>query len=130
LVGELLMGEACVLCWNGFKVRTLHCKQNLDKRFGTQKICWLVDEYILQDVGDVSALLDLHITVFEVKNPTGRVICEWTEDSIQFIQNLNIVTYFSGNQVLYFKSCNIQIQQRTRNPNILQNTVSSALPKL
>jgi len=31
------MGKACVLCLNGSKVRILHFKQFLDKRFGTQK---------------------------------------------------------------------------------------------
>jgi hypothetical protein len=61
------MGEACILCLNGFKVSIRNCKQFLDKMFGTQKTCWLDDDYIVHHVGYVYSLLYLHTTDFEVK---------------------------------------------------------------
>jgi len=44
--------------------------QFLDKRCGIQAKCWLDDDYILQEIGDIYiyALLVLYITVFEVNN--------------------------------------------------------------
>ena len=62
----------CTLCvllsWNGTKFGIRYYKQFLAKKSGIQKNCWLDDDYILEDVGAMCALLVLRITVFEIKN--------------------------------------------------------------
>jgi hypothetical protein len=56
-----------VLSLNGAKFRILFYKQFLGERCCIRNNCWLVEDYVWQDVRVVCALLVLHITVFEVR---------------------------------------------------------------
>lgn len=50
----------------------LYYKQFLDKSCDSQKNCWLDDDYIVEEVCVLSALLILYILVFEVRNICSR----------------------------------------------------------
>ena len=60
--------------------RIVNFRKFLGKSCDIQKSCWLDDDYSLEDVGVMCALLDLYITVFEVKSLISREICEQNED--------------------------------------------------
>jgi hypothetical protein len=50
--------EAYVLSLFGAKFRVLYYKQFLNKRCGVGKNCWLIDDYIWEEVWVTCALLD------------------------------------------------------------------------
>ena len=68
------------ISFNGVRLRILHCKQLLDESCGIQVKCWLVDSYVLEDVGVMCALMVLCVTLYEASNLIIDKFV-WIEDS-------------------------------------------------